>query len=118
MLVLAAGAIAGGCSRDGPLVAPQAEAANAIVTPAAPLAISAGDASADALDDALSRLLPALGDHGTVLRNTLLRLTGNRSDKTARDDVRRVLDLLTTTLPAPYSADLDALRLELGVATN
>ena len=34
--------------------------------------LSATDLSADAIDDALDRLLPALGEYGTALRGPLL----------------------------------------------
>lgn len=130
MMLLAAGAIAGGCSRDGPLVPPQAETeesavvarqlepdeASAARSPA-PTPVVA-DPIVVAVDDALSRLLPALGDYGTALRTKLLVLKANRSDKATLDDLRRALNLLASTIPAPYRGDLDAMRLELGGVTN
>lgn len=115
MLLLVAGAIAGGCSRDAPLVAPQIGDVDAIVAPSRDVSSSAVDLSADVIDEALIRLVPALGEHGTAVRSTLLKLKTDRSDKATRNELRRVLDVLDSTLPAQYRADLDALRLELDV---
>ena len=71
-----------------------------------------------AIDDALGRLLPALGDYGTALRSRFLKVKADRSDKVALDDLRRALDLLASTIPTAYRGDLDALRLELGAFTS
>ncbi|HEX5076851.1 MAG TPA: hypothetical protein VFW03_26825 [Gemmatimonadaceae bacterium] len=130
IMLLAAGAIAGGCSRDGPLVPPQVETEEAAVVARqlgpeeaiaarspAPAPVVA-DPIALAVDDALNRLLPALGDYGTALRSKLLVLKANRSEKVTLDDLRRAVSLLASTIPAPYRGDLDALRLELGAVTN
>jgi hypothetical protein len=129
MLLLAVGAIASGCTRDGPLVPPQVEAEAAIAgrhvgpdeaTAARSPATDAVavDPIAVAVDDALGRLLPALGEYGTALRSRFLLVKANRSDKATLDDLRRALDKLASTIPASYRGDLDALRLELGAVTN
>lgn len=118
MLLLAAAAIAGGCTRDAPLVAPPIEAVDAKVTPKVGLASSARDEDVDAIEDALARLVPALDDHSGVLRTTLLKLNANKNNRAARQDLDDLLDQLTSTLPPQYRADLDALRLELGVKSK
>ena len=82
----------------------------------APVAVSAAELTADDIDDALGRLLPSLGDYGAALKSPLLNLKSNRSDQAARNELRRLLDLLDATLPESDRADLDALRLELGVS--
>lgn len=117
MLSFAVVAIVGGCSRDAPFVAPQIEAVDAIVAPSVAVVSSVTD-SADPVDDALGRLVPALDEHGTALRNLLLRMRANRSDRAALNELAGALDSLPSKLPARYGADLDALRLELGVATK
>src|SRR3954465_14162548 len=61
LLLLVAGAIAGGCARAAPLVAPRLEAVDAIVTPSPSLAASPADPTGGegAIDDALGRLIPS-----------------------------------------------------------
>jgi len=120
LLLLVAGAIAGGCSRDAPLVAPSMEAADAIAGPSRSVAASAADMTLEdgAIDDALGRLLPSLDVDAGALRNVLLKLKARRNDETVRDELVRMLDLLAAKLPASYLADLDALRLDIGVPTK
>ena len=122
MLLLAAGVIASGCSQDAPTAAP--EVVPEVVTERevgatqAALAVSAVELTADDVDDALGRLLPSLGDYGAALKSPLLKLKTNRSDQAARHELRRLVELLDATLPAACRADLDALRLELGVSAK
>jgi hypothetical protein len=120
LLLLVAGAIAGGCSRDAPLVAPRLEAVDAIVTPSPSLAASPADPTGGegAIDDALGRLIPSLDADAAALGNTLLKLKAKRGDEATRNDVARLLELLASRLPASSRADLDALRLDLGVPTK
>lgn len=120
LLLLVAGTIAGGCSRDAPLVAPRMEAADAIAAPSRSVAASAAAMTAEdgTIDDALGRLVPSLDVDAAALRHALLKLKAKRDDETVRNEVVRMLDLLASKLPAAYLADLDALRLDLGVPTN
>lgn len=115
MLWLVAGVVAGGCTRDAPTVAPTA--GDAAVESQAALVATDDAPAADAIDDALDRLLPALGGDGAALRGPLLRLRARRGDPAAREDVQRLLDRLDATLPEARAPDLDALRLALGAAT-
>ena len=118
MLLLAAAAIVSACTRDAPLVAPIMEALDAKVTRSVALDSSAFDQDAGAIEDALARLLPALDEHGATLRSTLLTLSANRGSRTARHDLDVLLARLASTLPEQYLADLDALRLDLGVTSK
>jgi hypothetical protein len=126
MLLLVAGVIAGGCSADAPTAPPEivSEATpEAVSTPAtgalqAPVAVTSGELTVDAIDGALGRLLPSLGDDGVSLKLPLMKLKATRSDQAARTDLRRLLDQLDAAAPAAYRADLDALRLELDVPKN
>ena len=114
MLLLAAGAIAGGCSRDAPLMAPDLESAEVTVAPPNALAAKAKDRPvADAIDDAVQRLLPSVGDYGIPLRAPLLALQTRPSDPSAWDALQRALEAIARTLPEEHRPDLDALRLEL-----
>jgi hypothetical protein len=119
-LLLVAGAIAGGCSRDAPLVAPRTEASDTIATPSRSVAATAAATRVDdgTIGDALGRLVPSLDVDAAALRNALLKLRAKRDDETVRNEVVRMLDLLASKLPASCLADLDALRLDLGVPTN
>lgn len=127
-LLLFMGVAAQGCSRDAPPMAPQLHPDARVAAPAAATVSPAPDStSATASDrspvgpalsaagDALQRLIPAIGARGAALRVSLLRLEARSDDPVALDDLRRALDALGTTLPAEHSADLDALRLQLGV---
>ena len=116
-LLLVAAVIAGGCSRDAPLVAPGLGAASDVARSVA-LTQPAVEPSADAVDDALGRLLPALEGHGSALKSALLKLKADRGSQAARDEANRVIDQLAATLTASHHADLDALRLELGMTTK
>jgi hypothetical protein len=126
MLLLVAGVIAGGCSADATTAPPKLvseatpEAVSTPVTGAlqAAVAVAPEEPTADAIDGALGRLLPSLGDDGVSLRRPLMTLKANRNDVAARTDLRRLLDQLDAAAPATYRADLDALRLELGVPKN
>jgi hypothetical protein len=121
LLLLVAGAAAGGCSRDGPLVAPESTPVEAEIAPVAPAAAAAAsDAlTAEALDDALTRLVPSLGSWGVPLREALLRLAERRNDRTAKVELQKAADALAAVLPDAYRPDFDALRLELGlIASN
>jgi len=117
--LLAAGTLVGGCSRDAPLTGPETTPELAIVVPSAALAApQAGVSNAeagDAIDDARTRLVGALGTRGRVLAATLLRLQERRQDDAAWADVTRAIEALSSTLPDEYHADLDALRLQLGI---
>ena len=114
MLLLVAIALTGGCSPDGPLVAPAPETMETLAVPLVPAA--AGDAViAAAIDDALTRLVPALDSWGVPVGEALLRLQARRNDKTAKAELQRALDAVALVLPAEYRPDFDALRLELDV---
>jgi len=117
LLLLVAGVLAGGCSRDGPLVAPERVPVEVEVAPIAPVsAAAASDApTAEALDDALTRLVPALGSWGVPLGKALQRLAERRNDKTAKVELQKAADALALVLPDAFRADFDALRLELGL---
>lgn len=117
LLLLVAGAIAGGCTRDGPLVAPEPEAVKALAVPAA-AAAAPDPLTADAVDDALTRLVPALGSWGVPLGEVLQRLQARRNDKTAKADLQRAVEALAQVLPDAHRPDLDALRLELGLIAS
>jgi hypothetical protein len=115
MLLLVAGTIAGGCSRDAPLVAPELEltaSGEAAALAAAPAGVRGSE-----VDDALRRLVPALGPSATPLRAVLLRLQANRNDQAARADLQRAFDAIASALPEEFRPDFDALRLELGTDT-
>ena len=114
MLLLAAGAIAGGCTRDAPLAVPDLESAEATLAPPTALAAKSKDRPvADAIDDALQRLLPSVGDYGIPLRAPLLAFQTRPSDLSAWDALGRALEAVARTLPEENRPDLDALRLEL-----
>ena len=117
-LLLVVGVIAGGCSRDAPTAVPEVVPERVDGAMQAALAVSSADLTADAIDDALGRLLPSLGAYGAALKPALLKLEANSSDQAARKELRRRADLLSATLPAAYRADLDALRLQLGVSAK
>jgi hypothetical protein len=122
MLLLVAGVIAGGCSHDAPTAASEVmsevQSERVVGAMLAVVAVSPAELTADAIDGALGRLLPSLGDYGAALKSPLLKLKANGSDQAARNDLRRLLEQLDATLPAAYRADLDALRLELSVSTK
>jgi len=113
ILFVVVGAIAGGCSRDAPPTGPDLELAAQPRSPAGVnLLVSAtSGGSAGLIDDALRRLVPALGSTGDALRSPLLRLQKRPSDATALADLRRALDAAQRSAPAAYQADLSALRL-------
>ena len=111
LVLLIAGVVAGGCSRDAPPLAPQAVAVEVIAAPAV-----AQLTPEVQVDDALARLLPALGERGAALQGPLLRLQARPKDRAALAAVQRALDALAPTLPSEFLPDLDALRLELGIA--
>jgi hypothetical protein len=114
MLLLAAGAIAGGCMRDAPLVGPDRESTEVTVAlPSALAAKSKDHPVEDAISDALQRLLPAVGDYGIPLRAPLLAFQTRPSDPSAWDALQRALEAIARTLPEENRPDLDALRLEL-----
>ena len=115
--VLVASAIAGGCSRDALIVGVEANpestvAALAVVVAAPAPRVDAGDA----VDDVLTRLVPSFGNWAAPLRDALLRLQERKKDETAWTNVQRVIEAVSTNLPEEYRPDLDALRLELGIA--
>ena len=116
MLLLIAGAMSGGCSRDGPVMGPVLEATDVAVVANAQAADA--EINADAIDDALQRLVPALGERGNLLRIPLLRLQSRRTDRAALGDLRRAYDAVGPTLPAAYRPDFDALGLELGLLSK
>lgn len=114
MQLLVAGILAGGCSRDAPLVAPDLESAEATVASPGPLAAKDKKLPvADVVDDALQRLVPSLGDYGIPLRAPLLALQARPSDPAAWAALRRALEAIGSTVPEQYQPDLDALDLEL-----
>jgi len=117
MLLLVVGAIAGGCSRDGPLVAPEIGTVEALEAPAA-AAAAPDPLTADAVDDALTRLAPALGSWGVPLSEALARLQARRNDKSAQADLKRAVEAVALVLPDTYRPDFDALRLELGLIAS
>ena len=117
LLLLVAGVLAGGCSRDGPLVGPESAPVEVEVAPiaAAPAAAASDALTAEALDDALTRLVPSLGSWGVPLQQALLRLAERRTDKTAKVELQKAADALALVLPDAFRPDFDALRLELGL---
>jgi hypothetical protein len=110
LVPMIAGVVAVGCSRDAPL-APEPISVNA----AAPAAI-AQVAVDDPVEDALTRLLPALGPRAAALQGPLLRLQARPKDRAAQAAVQRALDALAPTLQSEFLPDLDAIRLQLGIA--
>ena len=113
LVPLIAGVVAVGCSRDAPL-APEPISVDAAV-PAA-IAQVAQVTVDDPVEDALTRLLPALGPSGAALQGPLLRLQARPKDRAAQTAVQRALDALAPTMPSEFLPDLDALRLQLGIA--
>jgi len=111
LVLLAAGVTASGCSRDGP-VAPEIVAIQEVAA-AAPAVVQAARVSD--VDDALARVLPALGAPGTPLRGALLQLQARPNSRDALAAVERALDGLASTVSPEFRPDLDALRLELGI---
>lgn len=113
-LLLVAGTIAGGCSRDAPITAPDLDPAEAMVVPPAAVAAKVkGSSTTVAIDDALGRLLPSLGDYGIPLRTPLLALQKRPGDAAAWDALRRAIAAIGATLPEKHQADLEALSLGL-----
>ena len=116
LLLLTAGMMAGGCSRDAP-VAPDFTDAEASVARTKAHGAKAEDRPvADPFDDALQRLVPSLGAYGTALRAPLLALQAQPSATTAWTGLSQALDAITPTLPEEHRPDLDALRLQLDAA--
>lgn len=114
MRLLAVGIVVGGCSRDAPIVAPNIEAAEAMVAPAIAGVTNGGTRPvAAAIDDALQRLVPSLGARGIPLRAPLLELQKHAVSPSAWGGLRRALEAIEPTLTAEYRPDLDALRLHL-----
>lgn len=116
-----AGVIASGCSSDAPLVGPEFDLDSTAIPPVAVEGVVAAAARvpvADAVDveDALTRLVPSLGSWGTPLRDALLRLQAHKKDETELTKVQRVIEAVSVNLPDELRPDLDALRLELGIA--
>ena len=116
MLLLVAGTIAGGCSRDAPFVAPEFVPTASGEAPL--LAAGPANVHASEVDDAMRRLVPALGPAGTSLRAVLVRFQANRNDPAALADLERALDAIASTLADEHRPDFDALRLELGVGAK
>jgi hypothetical protein len=71
----------------------------------------------DPVGDALLRLVPSLGAHGTTLRAPLLALQAQPNATTAWTALWQALDAIAPTLPEEHRADLDALRLQLAAAS-
>lgn len=116
MLLLVA-AVAGGCSRDAPIVGPDLEPTASIVASVSPAAsVASDDSNPGDIDDTLTRLLPALGERAPGLRDALLHLQAHPKDERARTAVQRAIDAIAVTLTDEYRPDLDALRLDLGFA--
>ena len=119
MLLLAVGMVVGGCSRDAPIVAPDIEAVEAMVAQARTVEAKGKDGlGADAIDDALQRLIPSLDNYGLPLRAPLLALQTRPGDQSAWDALRRALEAIAPKLPEEYRPDLDALRLQLDAAAT
>ncbi len=129
LLWLVAGALTGGCSRDAPITGPDAGPPDGAVAAAAvaaelpnPAALAgttgANGPSAAAIDDALTRLVPALGEWGSPLGEALARMQTRRNDRHARIEVQRLIEAIAHTLPQAYHPDLDALRLQLEITTH
>ncbi|HZI29977.1 MAG TPA: hypothetical protein VFD64_17530 [Gemmatimonadaceae bacterium] len=119
VLFVAVGMVAAGCSRDAPIVAPDIEVAEAMVAQAKAVETTDKDRLvADAIDDALERLIPSLDNYGIPLRAPLIALQTRASDPSAWDALGRALKAITPTLPEEYRPDLDALRLQLGAAAT
>ena len=117
MLLLAIGMIGGGCSTDAPITAPDVAVAEVVAAKSADTKDK--DRSTDgAFDDALQRLLPALGDYGIPLRAPLLALQTRATDQLAWDGLLQALDAVARTLPEEYLPDFDALRLQLDAAAT
>jgi len=110
LVPLIAGVVVSGCSRDAPPLAPDPVSVAAVGPAVAQVTL------ADQVDDALTRLLPALGQRGAGLQGPLLRLQARPKDRDALAAVQRTLDALAPTMPSEFLPDLDAIRLELGIA--
>ena len=111
LVLLIAGFVASGCSRDAPPLAPDPVVAGVVDASAV-----AQVTLADQVNDALKRLLPALGARSASLQGPLLRLHARPKDRAALTEVQRAVDALAPTLPPDVWPDVDALRLELGLA--
>jgi hypothetical protein len=108
--------IAGGCSRDVPLVSPDFESPETgVVVSSATLAKAKDRPVDDAVAAVLERLVPSLDDYGIPLRTPLLALQSRPNDRAAWDALLRTLETTEARLPQEYRPDLDALRLELDV---
>ena len=119
MLLLAVVMVAGGCSRDAPIVAPDFIAADVMVAQARSAETKDKDGLvADAIDDALQRLIPSLANYGIPLRAPLLALQTRATDQSAWDGLQRALEAIAPTLPEEYRPDLDALRVLLDAAAT
>jgi hypothetical protein len=106
--------IAGGCSRDAPLVSPSFESPEtAVVVSSVTLAKAKDRPVDDAVAAVLERLVPAFADYGIPFRTPLLALQSRPNDRAAWDALLRNLETTKATLPQEYRPDLDALRLEL-----
>ena len=103
--------VASGCSRDAPPLAPDPVVVEVVATPAVAQVVTL----ADQVDDALTRLLPALATRGSSLKGPLLRLQAKPKDRVALTEVQRAVDALAATLPPDFRPDIDALRIELGL---
>ena len=112
LVPLIASVVASGCSRDVPPLAPDPVVVGVVATPAVAQVVTL----TDQVDDALTRLLPALSTRASSLQGPLLRLQARPKDRASLAEVQRAVDALATTLSPDFRPDIDALRLELGLA--
>ena len=112
-----AGVLVSACA--GPEVTrPPTEATTEAATLPEPTASYAKGATAAlsptaALDDALLRLVPALGPNASALAAPLRQLRDGRLDPVLLDATRKQLASITKTLPSAAGPDADALSVSL-----
>src|SRR5438105_4054330 len=116
LFVSLTGVIVGGCA--GPdMIRPPTEPlpfALANVAPSSVSTTSKVNATLGLLDDAIDRLIPALGPAGVALGAPLRHLRdGGRLDAHLIDATQRQLEALVGKLPPDAAPDADVLRLTL-----
>ena len=113
--LLVAGAIAGGCTRDAPLVAPDLESTVVTVAPPSALAAKSKDGPvADAISDALQQDVAGARRLRDPAAGSAARVPdAAERDPSAWDALRRALEATAPKVPEENRPDLDALRFEL-----
>jgi hypothetical protein len=111
-VLLFVGVVASACSRDATPFDPDPVVVGVVAAPAVAQVVTLSDQ----VTDALTRLLPALGPRAASLQGPLLRLQAKPKDRAALAEVQRAVDAFAATVLPDFQPDVDALRLELGLA--